>query len=1226
MTAGNEHDTAPRPLDDAAGRGRAFDATRRGRLYGPAVAAKRGLHRGGGPEDPIIPGDPYWVPLGPSVLSNRLLVETGPSAAWSGRITALRVAPGGQRAYAGTANGGVWVTGDGGLTWAPLDDGSDSPARDLEVEANSLAVGALDVLFGPSTGGDVTGDVVFAGTGCQTITNLSNTQQSSASDIEYFGVGVLRYTWSGATATGVLEGGDVFAGTAFGGLLAATDGSGDAWAGTSTGFFVRDGATATWSAPPAPPSAGTSVVTGIAVAGSGAALRVYVAYLDEAVYVFNPATGTFLSSSIGSLTGSTGRRILVAAATDAAGSTVYALNGDGVLWRMGPSASALVEVESAPDHAAMFEFAGQGGDLALALAIEPGTTDTVWVAGSATTAGGQLSLYRGEVVEDASGTPQFGYAGNGPADPTYRGTGIHADSHAIAFPPDASSAWVGCDGGCWVAPAPFDADGQFVAHNVGLAITQLTYLAQHPGTDAVVYAGTQDNGHNRFSGTASWDHDAGGDGGGTAVNPLSPAEVVGQVMYTSLASISSPYDVFAGAPSPPTTVGDAGMFTSPIAVCAVSATSDFPAPHPLLVFGADALYVSEGGGADWAQTWTDISGQLTGYSQSGVISVAAATVVATASDPEVVKAYASTTDGTVIGYQRVTGQSQWTALTIPNPGVANGAYIASLALVDATAGSLYATLAGESDDRVMYFDGAVWHTMALEVAGTAIDVPAHAVAFAPAPLPPVVYVGTDVGVFSSPHDGTTWTWTAINEGLPECAVTDLQVHVRTQLLRAATHGRGAWEIPLSPTIAQPQTEVYMRANPADTGRIVGGGRYPWIEGAPDPSQPPTDPANPQNGPLTYHWMSPDVKAIVTPAGAPALTYLDFNDAPDPIDPGTGMEAVDPTANQDLLAQVHNRGPQSTTSVRVALLIASAAGGLPLLDDGDYASGLASGDDSWIGGWIALPPQWYQDIASSSGPLEQRRPLVASWPNLLFSNLGLPATSDHYCLAAFVSAPDDPRVPTVNQSVDQLAMLDPHVGQRNLHLVTGSGAAQRHIGNWPRTVIIDFWNAARGDGVVELEFISDGFEGELSLVMSSLNDGRAMRTTGLDEVALGTAPDPIADHWERWAREVRRVREDPDPAREALKRCEDSQREFAELQLTRRVAQLAELDLDRIWITPAMRPGSASVFHDVKLPRHGRAVAALTIMPTTVDRERPARLHVVQRSGASIVGGSTFLIA
>lgn len=96
--------------DDAAGRERAFRAGRPVGLYGPAVAAKRGLGRRGPiTDDPIIPGEPFWVPLGPSVLSNRLS-GTGPWTPCAGRVTALRVAPGGKRAYAGTANGSVCST------------------------------------------------------------------------------------------------------------------------------------------------------------------------------------------------------------------------------------------------------------------------------------------------------------------------------------------------------------------------------------------------------------------------------------------------------------------------------------------------------------------------------------------------------------------------------------------------------------------------------------------------------------------------------------------------------------------------------------------------------------------------------------------------------------------------------------------------------------------------------------------------------------------------------------------------------------------------------------------------------------------------------------------------------------------------------------------------------------------------------------------------------------
>jgi hypothetical protein len=80
--------------------------------------------------------------------------------------------------------------------------------------------------------------------------------------------------------------------------------------------------------------------------------------------------------------------------------------------------------------------------------------------------------------------------------------------------------------------------------------------------------------------------------------------------------------------------------------------------------------------------------------------------------------------------------------------------------------------------------------------------------------PPVLYAGTDVGVFQGMFVGGNWTWRRLGDGgagrLPNVQVRDLQLQGRTLL--AATYGRGVWRIPL-PQVAgragaiQPQEGV-----------------------------------------------------------------------------------------------------------------------------------------------------------------------------------------------------------------------------------------------------------------------------------------------------------------------------------------------------------------------------------------------------------------------------------
>jgi len=95
----------------------------------------------------------------------------------NGRVRALAIHPrNGNVVYAGSGNGGVWVTDSGGLSWSPLIQ----TLRDV----SSLAIGALAVHLTDPTSplGRVT---VYAGTG------------EPESHFPYPGAGVLKSTDSG---------------------------------------------------------------------------------------------------------------------------------------------------------------------------------------------------------------------------------------------------------------------------------------------------------------------------------------------------------------------------------------------------------------------------------------------------------------------------------------------------------------------------------------------------------------------------------------------------------------------------------------------------------------------------------------------------------------------------------------------------------------------------------------------------------------------------------------------------------------------------------------------------------------------------------------------------------------------------------------------------------------------------------------------------------------------
>jgi hypothetical protein len=72
------------------------------------------------------------------------------------------------------------------------------------------------------------------------------------------------------------------------------------------------------------------------------------------------------------------------------------------------------------------------------------------------------------------------------------------------------------------------------------------------------------------------------------------------------------------------------------------------------------------------------------------------------------------------------------------------------------------------------------------------DLPTYSMAVDPRVTPNVLYVGNDSGVYISTDEGVTWS--RFQTGLPNAQVADLKLNTDLNLLVAATHGRGVWQI------------------------------------------------------------------------------------------------------------------------------------------------------------------------------------------------------------------------------------------------------------------------------------------------------------------------------------------------------------------------------------------------------------------------------------------------
>jgi hypothetical protein len=511
-----------------------------------------------------------WVPIGPSVVRRGQAVDR-PRVA--GRIRDIAVDATGLRAYAATAQGGVWYTDDGAATWSPV--GGWSERRRIRGGAvNAQACGALLVSFDPMP----LLDVVLVGTGEPTFVPAGFVAATGETTID--GVGVLSAIgptfpagqaepWEVDTGIAQLEGLGIFKllrnpasspGTATAGatqdvVVACT--TNGAFLGrrqsipAGGGNPVRDGyvwqqlAAVSAAFPGAAISDGLWLPGGrliLAVAGQGLAFSDNLGAAVTAIALTNPVA----------ITG----HVSIAAA----GNTVYAIGetgGNPALWRV---ADATVAAPTADDvgtpgaatgvPATLWNVAGGNQrDYDQCIAVDTvGAVHRVYLGGSSFSYGPAdgdwgASLYCFDVAASGVANPPFVLqatvgissaaalpGGDGATVAGAIGNNVHGDVHRLVLTgnaPPRRQIWAATDGGVFVSDRSGRV-GTFAACNTGLASLQPVFVRSHPVNGHLVATGCQDNGSQVRIGDSVWDEPFTGDGGGVAWHPTASHLLVRQ--------------------------------------------------------------------------------------------------------------------------------------------------------------------------------------------------------------------------------------------------------------------------------------------------------------------------------------------------------------------------------------------------------------------------------------------------------------------------------------------------------------------------------------------------------------------------------------------------------------------------------------------------------------------------------------------------------------------------
>lgn len=674
-----------------------------------------------------------WLALRPSLAKTT-------AAGWSfvgptniaGRIRALAFHPVEPATlYAGSASGGLFYSTDGGTSWQPRGDGM--PA---------MPIGALAVHPGHP-------DDLWIGTGEPTIP-LSR----AASAPVFGGVGILHSTDRGLTWTRLAWGSQS---TAINRIVLHDASRDTILAATRDGVRRTTDAGATWvNALPGvisdlarKPSSDATVYAAVGNELGGGANGVYRSDAGGARFTWRKLAVNFPTGD------STGRIVLAVSAADPdlllalVASPFYIgasfRNDVAVLMRSTDGGESWQRhPEAIPTNAAL----GQA-HYNLCLAVSPDDAALVYAGGI-------------EVWKSQNGGRNF-------AAQTFAGQVVHVDQHTFAFRSDGV-LHVGNDGGVFRTT---NAGQTWMGLNDGLATSQFYTIAVDRQNPARLYGGTQDNGTVRFTGAGgtAWTIVRGDvDGGFVAAD--------GNLVYTLATLIRYPLRST-----------DGGQLWTEIVQGLGTRMSDnwlqplrlHPSDRTRLYTATNRVFVAENVHDPIATPeWRPLSDVLAdGTTQESVIS----TIAIAPGDST--RMYVGTGTGAVyVTRSLLSATPTWTRASSGIPA----RWITRIAVSPFNADVAYLTVSGFGSGHVFVTrdGGASW----IDISGDLPDVPVNAIA-ASRQRTGVLYIATDLGVWTTMNDGGSWT--RLGADFPNVVVYDLAL-TPTHRLIAATHGRGVWSV------------------------------------------------------------------------------------------------------------------------------------------------------------------------------------------------------------------------------------------------------------------------------------------------------------------------------------------------------------------------------------------------------------------------------------------------
>jgi photosystem II stability/assembly factor-like uncharacterized protein len=407
------------------------------------------------------------------------------------------------------------------------------------------------------------------------------------------------------------------------------------------------------------------------------------------------------------------------------------------------------------------------GSYDLCLAVNPSDPNTVYFGNveiSKTTDGSNISF-----VRDPAGPYTEDRAWDSP---------MHVDYHKIVYAPSNSNyIYVASDGGIHRST---DGGTNWTSLNNGVRTLQFYRVASHPTNSSILFGGAQDNGNFSTSdkGATDWKFELTGDGMECFVDYSGTGDTV--FMSTQFGSLYRSSNGGSGWSSIEPTYTTSSAWTAPF-------WQDPNDPDVIYVF-SNKLWKSTDKGTSWSTLSADITTTLYGVTSAVQSPATPANMMAVESR------FKSTGSGTTHQVLVSTdGGPTWTDIStnVDATGISSSEDILRVQAHPTSGSTFYLCTASYGSYQLLKTTdtGSSW----TDVSADLPKVPTNDIFIDPDNTNHI-YVANDFGVYWSSDGGSSYS--KLSNGMPFLPVIDFDFYDdgSNRYLRAATHGRGVYEL------------------------------------------------------------------------------------------------------------------------------------------------------------------------------------------------------------------------------------------------------------------------------------------------------------------------------------------------------------------------------------------------------------------------------------------------